>query len=97
MKPDGNKAGTKKSGPEAATLNLHSQPRLPGSVVGDASMGYVHGDNKITEGHWPKVTRKKRHKIWPFVGALHRILTCFSYLEAPGEAARFLPGTLAPP
>ena len=33
--PDGE---TKKSGLAMVTLNLHSQPRLPGSVVGEWSM-----------------------------------------------------------
>jgi hypothetical protein len=39
----------KKAGPEMATLNLHSQPRLPGSVVGKWSMGERQRLDKITE------------------------------------------------
>jgi hypothetical protein len=38
----------KKSGPVAVTLNLRSQPRLPGSVVGEASMRLELGSDKIT-------------------------------------------------
>ena len=47
----------KKIGAEGGDPNLHSQPRLPGSVVGEASMQQVGGGGKITEGHCPRVTR----------------------------------------
>jgi len=33
-----------------ATLNLHFQPRLPGSVVGELSMRAVPKTGKITDG-----------------------------------------------
>ncbi len=46
--------GHKKSGLAAVTLNLHSQPRLPGSVVGERSMQERLKANKITEGIVPK-------------------------------------------
>jgi len=39
----------KNAGLAMVTLNLHSQPRLPGSVVGEASMDWPHGADKITE------------------------------------------------
>jgi hypothetical protein len=42
--------GTKKSGLKPVTLNLQLQPRLPGSVVGEASMVQYGKANKITEG-----------------------------------------------
>jgi hypothetical protein len=38
----------KKIGAEGGDPNLHFQPRLPGSVVGDASMGQGIGERKIT-------------------------------------------------
>jgi hypothetical protein len=38
----------KKSGLVAVTLNLRSQPRLPGSVVGEASMRVAGKTDKIT-------------------------------------------------
>ena len=39
----------KKCGAEIGDPNLRLQPRLPGSVVGEASMGQVEKANKITE------------------------------------------------
>ena len=39
----------KKSGLSMVTLNLHVQPRLPGSVVGETSMRYPLKSDKITE------------------------------------------------
>jgi hypothetical protein len=44
----------KNSGLTVVTLNLHSQPRLPGSVVGEASMGQGQEANKITQVIVPK-------------------------------------------
>ncbi len=46
--------GTKKCGAECGDPNLRFQPRLPGSVVGEASMGQVGKADKITEvtGRW---------------------------------------------
>jgi hypothetical protein len=41
--------GRKKSGLAAVTLNLHFQPRLPGSVVGEWSMPEGFRSDKITE------------------------------------------------
>jgi hypothetical protein len=38
----------KKIGADSGDPNLHSQPRLPGSVVGEASMRQVGGEGKIT-------------------------------------------------
>ena len=38
------------------TLNLHSQPRLPGSVVGERSMRERKKRDKITKGNCPEVT-----------------------------------------
>jgi len=40
---------TKKIGADSGDPNLHSQPRLPGSVVGEVSMGYVQEADKITK------------------------------------------------
>jgi len=40
---------TKKCGAESSDPNRHSQPRLPGSVVGEASMREVDGSAKITK------------------------------------------------
>ena len=40
---------TKKCGAESSDPNRHSQPRLPGSVVGEASMREVGGSAKITK------------------------------------------------
>jgi hypothetical protein len=39
----------KKIGAETGDPNLRFQPRLPGSVVGEASMGQVRKADKITE------------------------------------------------
>jgi hypothetical protein len=39
----------KKIGAESSDPNRHSQPRLPGSVVGSESMLCTHFANKITE------------------------------------------------
>jgi len=39
----------KKIGADRGDPNLHAQPRLPGSVVGEASMRQVAGSIKITE------------------------------------------------
>ncbi len=41
---------TKKCGAESGDPNLHPQPRLPGSVVGEWSMRQVHFTYKITAG-----------------------------------------------
>ena len=45
--------GDKKIGAERGDPNLHSQPRLPGSVVGEASMRQGAEANKITRGTVP--------------------------------------------
>jgi len=44
----------KKIGADNGDPNLRSQPRLPGSVVGEASMGQIGNGDKITEvtGRW---------------------------------------------
>jgi hypothetical protein len=39
-----------KIGAESGDPNLHSQPRLPGSVVGEESMGSAPKTSKITKG-----------------------------------------------
>jgi hypothetical protein len=39
----------KKCGAEIGDPNLRFQPRLPGSVVGEASMGQLGKGDKITE------------------------------------------------
>jgi hypothetical protein len=44
----------KKIGAESSDPNRHSQPRLPGSVVGSASMPRTRFPNKITEVNVPK-------------------------------------------
>ena len=49
--------GRKKSGPKVVTLNRHSQPRLPGSVVGEPSMRSTLNSGKITEVSDPKFLR----------------------------------------
>jgi hypothetical protein len=46
---DWNIRQTKKIGAESSDPNRHSQPRLPGSVVGDASMRRAGFADKITE------------------------------------------------
>ena len=43
------KVGDKKIGAESSDPNRHSQPRLPGSVVGEASMGQAREPHKITK------------------------------------------------
>jgi len=43
----------KKIGADSGDPNLHSQPRLPGSVVGGWSMRYIHPTDKITGGTVP--------------------------------------------
>ena len=49
--------GNKKIGAESGDPNLHFQPRLPGSVVGEASMRQVENSDKITRvtvrSNWP--------------------------------------------
>src|SRR5271165_3437742 len=47
----------KKCGAESSDPNRHSQPRLPGSVVGDPSMRYRHQGRQDYEGKCPPVTR----------------------------------------
>jgi len=42
-------ATLKKIGAESSDPNRHSQPRLPGSVVGEASMRQVAAGGKITK------------------------------------------------
>jgi hypothetical protein len=44
----GNSTGQKNAGLATVTLNLRFQPRLPGSVVGDASMALGFMPGKIT-------------------------------------------------
>ncbi len=44
----------KKCGVESSDPNRHSQPRLPGSVVGEASMGQAREPRKITKVSVPK-------------------------------------------
>ena len=51
---------TKKIGAESSDPNRHSQPRLPGSVVGEASMPRAKFPCKITEVTAPKLPSKKR-------------------------------------
>jgi hypothetical protein len=43
-------AEAKKCGASSGDPNLRSQPRLPGSVVGEASMRQDREADKITEG-----------------------------------------------
>jgi hypothetical protein len=45
----------KKIGAESSDPNRHSQPRLPGSVVGEASMPRTRSSDKITEVSVPKL------------------------------------------
>jgi hypothetical protein len=45
---DTGKCQAKKCGAESGDPNLRFQPRLPGSVVGEASMGQVEEADKIT-------------------------------------------------
>src|ERR1051326_7782093 len=51
---------TKKCGAESSDPNRHSQPRLPGSVVGEASMRWVGFCSKITKVSGPRLHRKVR-------------------------------------
>ena len=46
---------TKKCGAESSDPNRHSQPRLPGSVVGEASMRQSLNPAKITKVSVPKL------------------------------------------
>ena len=50
-------AGTKKCGVGNGDPNLRSQPRLPGSVVGEPSMRHGAGRGQDYEGHCPLVTK----------------------------------------
>jgi hypothetical protein len=52
---EGKPGGSKKIGAESGDPNRHSQPRLPGSVVGEASMRRARGPYKITEVTVPKL------------------------------------------
>jgi len=45
----------KKCGAESSDPNRHSQPRLPGSVVGEASMRQVQKGGKITKVSGPEL------------------------------------------
>ena len=47
--------GDKKCGAESSDPNRHSQPRLPGSVVGEASMRHTVQPHKITKVSVPQV------------------------------------------
>ena len=49
----------KKCGAESSDPNRHSQPRLPGSVVGEASMRCLGISNKITKVSELKLLRVK--------------------------------------
>jgi len=49
-----NKGGSQKIGVESGDPNRHSQPRLPGSVVGEPSMLEVALRSKITKVSVPK-------------------------------------------
>jgi hypothetical protein len=62
----------KKSGLKVMTLNRHSQPRLPGSVVGDASMRDRDASNKITKVSARKLLLREQIKegIDPVKGRL---------------------------
>ncbi len=46
--------GARKIGADSGDPNLHSQPRLPGSVVGERSMRYIHSTHKITGDTVPR-------------------------------------------
>jgi hypothetical protein len=48
------KVGDKKIGAESSDPNRHSQPRLPGSVVGEASMLRARFPYKITKVTVPR-------------------------------------------
>ncbi len=49
-----NGKGTEKCGAESSDPNRHSQPRLPGSVVGEVSMGQARKRHKITKVSVPR-------------------------------------------
>jgi hypothetical protein len=55
-----NRLRTKKCGAESSDPNRHSQPRLPGSVVGEASMGQVGKSGKITKVSGLAITSQLR-------------------------------------
>jgi hypothetical protein len=48
------KRRTRKIGADSGDPNLHSQPRLPGSVVGERSMRHIHSTHKITADTVPR-------------------------------------------
>jgi len=53
-------ATLKKIGAESSDPNRHSQPRLPGSVVGDASMRHALLPHKITKVSVPRLRDEGR-------------------------------------
>ena len=53
--------GRQKIGAESSDPNRHSQPRLPGSVVGEASMRPLRKSRKITEVTARKLRSGKLH------------------------------------
>jgi hypothetical protein len=53
--PDRDASEDKKIGVKSGDPNRHSQPRLPGSVVGDASMPPSTNPRKITKVSVPKL------------------------------------------
>ena len=64
--------------------NLRSQPRLPGSVVGEPSMRQGPKADKITRGHCPLVTAtgRGRNKLW-------KPWQARTETECPAAGARF--------
>jgi len=62
---EGVKFGDKKIGAESSDPNRHSQPRLPGSVVGEPSMLRAQIPHKITEVIAPKLPGSRGKTLGP--------------------------------
>ena|ERR1022692_1405668 len=78
----------KKIGAESSDPNRHSQPRLPGSVVGDASMRQTRFPSQDYRGHCPEVTTGN------FPGILYFAATSECVIACTDSAIRFCTPTL---
>jgi len=80
---------TKKCGAESSDPNRHSQPRLPGSVVGKLSMWQGLAGYKITEVTIPKGTFRA---VGPRAVGLRAVLAmccaCLQQISAIAPTAR---------
>jgi len=88
---------TKKCGAESSDPNRHSQPRLPGSVVGEASMRRWQNCNKITKVRDLMITdfdSGQKEKRWVASndppGSMRPSLTTHRLLGTQGLKPRFV-------